>query len=170
MYTVEIDIAEDVFNAVSSQVSRSGDLMEKAYRREVTKVRQRITRRLKPPSKLPVLPFIWSRTASKDARARRWYFANKVRGRGGGRYQRTGKIAAGWKLKTDLKRAGGVITLSNSVPGVEYVMGNRQVPSHKRTGWVNVQDASTEFSQILTDNASEIWFTIADPFGGIRQP
>lgn len=170
MYSATVDIDLDVFDAVQSQIAQSGALMAKAYQRAVTRANQRLKKQFTPPTRLPVLPFIWSPDPVKQRRARAWYFANKVpRGSRGGRYKRTGRMMAAWKFKTDLKRNEGVITLTNDAPGVEYVMGFKQVPSHKITGWPDGDELAFKASEELTNIAIETWYTVADPFGGIPQ-
>jgi hypothetical protein len=169
MYKVTVDIDLDVFDAVQQQVSQSGALMSKAFQRQVTRVRQRLQPRFKAPDRLPALPFIWSDDPAKQRRARAYYYAVilRRRGRRGGRYPRTGKMVAAWKFKVDLRANEGVITLTNDAPGVEYVMGFKQVPSHRITGWPNGDELAFDASQELTNVAIDTWFVVADPFGGI---
>jgi hypothetical protein len=83
----------------------------------------------------PTLPFVWSTDPVKQARARRWYFANKVRGNPGGRYARKHELVRRWQTEARRLRDGAEISTFNDTPGIEYVQGPQQVPSHRDSGW-----------------------------------
>lgn len=90
------------------------------------------------------LPFVWSRNAKSNERARRYYFAAVRRGEiptSGGRYQRTNQYAKSWRV--DLQKSGGLRTISarTNYPGAKFVGGSFdrrrdfQIPGHQTTGW-----------------------------------
>ena len=94
----------------------------------------------KYPARVRHSPFVWSRDPKKNARARRWWFANKR-----GIYQRTGALGRAWQSSVTYSPAEAQITVSvsNPAPGASYVFGAvefgyAQVPSHAATGWVNI--------------------------------
>lgn len=62
---------------------------------------------------------------------RRWYFANADQIP----YQRTGKLAAGWRTDITVSDAAIVFSILNKVKYERYVSGSRQQPFHRNTGW-----------------------------------
>lgn len=162
MYRVSYHVEREVFSGVrtlrKTAPRRVHEYVNKTLKPDVEK---RALSAMQKQPRQSALPFVWSHNPAANARARRWYFANKVpKGRRGKRrYQRTGQMVAGWKVLFDLR--GGTLSLRNSARGVEYVQGNRQVPSHKRTRWAvadvvvekearRAQDALIKFWQSMT--------------------
>lgn len=105
--------------------------------------------------------FKWSNDAEKNAKARRWWFANmpKDQKKSGGFYKRTGKMRRSWE--SDIVAVGSgdnraiQATLENTAPGSSYVYGSiahdwKQVPSHEKTGWLNAGD-SDPISRVIED-------------------
>lgn len=83
----------------------------------------------------PSLPFIWSHDPVKQRKAQRWYFKNKALDRLGGRYSRTQALVNNWKTVGRRTQDGAEIATGNDTPGIEYVQGPLQVPSHTQSGW-----------------------------------
>ena len=112
---------------------------------------------------------MWSLDPFANARAQRWYFANKVpRGSRGGRYKRTGALLESIDIVTVRESTDTeLIALSTDARGAEYVIGDRQVPSHQRSGWPRLDEIAEEESENLTDELIELWFTVTDPFAGV---
>lgn len=83
-----------------------------------------------PPAKHPF--------AFATPKSRRWYFyaihAGLIR-TSGGRYQRTGALAAGWRVDITLGDDAVVLSAANPVRSQKWVTGKRQVPGHRNTGW-----------------------------------
>jgi hypothetical protein len=100
-----------------------------------------VDEKLRPyPPRVRHTPFKWSNDPIKNARARRWWFANK-----NGPHVRTGALARAWQADVDYSPAESqvVVSVGNSAPGASYVVGAaafgyEQVPSHAATGWVNI--------------------------------
>lgn len=91
--------------------------------------------RMYPPRR-DARPFIWSRDPVKQARARRWFYANYPNG-----YTRTRGMAKGWGLNVDLVGDDVLINLANDNEGASWVHGSEdrgQVPGHITTGWKHV--------------------------------
>lgn len=169
MIKVSADLDTRVFDDIQSTISRSGKLMSRAFQRDVTKVRQQFERDVANEPPQAPLPFVWSSNPQAQARARAYYFANKVpRGSRGGRYKRTHKLAKSWKFKIDLKDAAGVITATNDTPGAEYVIGDRQVVSHRIAGWYTDEELRVKYSAVLTERCEQTWRLISDPVGSVR--
>lgn len=91
-------------------------------------------------------PFVWSTDPAKNAKARRWWFANFPNGR-----ERTGALNEA--MSVALERVGKALELivSNSVAYAKWVVStfdqrrNYQIPGHARTGWRRMQDTSITF-------------------------
>lgn len=101
------------------------------------------------PDKLPDHPFIWSTNPQKQRAAQRGYHAAIRRGEirtAGGRYQRTGEMAAGWDADMLIGDGSIVMVVEHKAKskrerdGLKYTTGDAQVPSHERTGWVKHSD------------------------------
>jgi len=162
---IQLQIDTDVLDAVAYTANNAPGLMATAYKRQIRSLRGRLLQRLRLiPQNVPDLPFIWSYDPAAQARARRWYFANKVpKGSKGGRYQRTGAMAEAWDVLADATDYSGILAIDNPAKGAEYVYGPKQVPSHYATGWENVDDVISEFQEQATDEVIEIWGTIVAP-------
>lgn len=116
---------------------------------------------LAAPEDLPALPFIWSNDPAAQARARRWYFANKVpKGSKGGRYQRTGQLEAGNEVVFTPQENGGQFDFLNPANAFKYVYGDRQVPSHYLTGWPQEDKALEPEVTTLRNGIIDDWFTV----------
>jgi hypothetical protein len=160
--------ATDILFAMRDQALRTPALMKTAFERTV----KRSIRRVKPeittyPARLPSLPFKWSNDPAADARARRWYFANKVKGRKGGRYKRTGGLAKSWQFVLETTNFAGAYRIQNMYRGAVFVQGFRQVPSHRQTGWSVVREVVDREMARLENELIESWFTVSDPFAGV---
>lgn len=169
MISAVADVDPTVWEHTRSVIGSSAGVMRTAVQRRVRKVKSRLRADLKAPGDFPDLPFVWSYDPVKQAKARRWYFANKVaRGSRGGRYQRTGDLEAAWDILFEGSDGGAVITLENSSPGAEFVYGERQVPSHYATGWAQLDDLALRYRDELNLGLIEDWFTASDPTAGVR--
>jgi len=155
------------------RINRNIDALPKEFRAEykrrtrnpIRNLRRKVTR---TPSRVPRHPFIWSLEASAQARARRWWFA-AIAGRipgvkiqtSGGRYKRTGKGPKGVKIIFDRKE--GTITIEiKSDRFAKYVIGSKQVPSHKLTGWPRADKEIEKAEVKFLDNAIKVWDDITN--------
>lgn len=163
---------DDTVSKYQQAMDKAPGVMATLTRRRISKSSSRILKRLSvEPDAQPDLPFVWSYNPAKQARARAWYFANVVGEESGGRYKRTHKTAKAWKVNVTVDQNGGVITASNNSKGIDYVEGDRQVPSHYLTGWLTPTDIDEIILQegvILEDQLTEDWHTALDPFAGVR--
>lgn len=167
--TSEVDKSLDLYQQA---LQKAPGVMATLTRRRVQRSTSRILQKLTvEPESTPDHPFIWSYNPEKQARARRWYFANVVRGNVGGRYTRTHKTAKAWRVVVEIDESGGTISAANNAAGVDYVEGDRQVPSHYNTGWltpVEIDDILLNEAILLEDQLFQDWQTAADPFAGVR--
>lgn len=142
-------IKQDLINAPKSVQIYAEKVVPAIIRKDLTPL-------LTEP-RLPDLPFVWSNDTAKNARARRWYFANKVKGRAGGRYVRTHELVNKWKILTAKTRDGAILTVSNDTPGLDYVQGPKQVPSHQDSGWAQYDDVLLKAEKHANDLVIDFW-------------
>jgi hypothetical protein len=153
-------------DAYTDAVRRAPGFMDVQSKRLIQRRKSEIKSEILVAPPLPTLPFVWSLDPEKNANARRWYFANKVdRGSKGGRYPRTGALLEGFDIIVDVSEGAGVFTITNDVPGAEFVIGFKQVPSHHQ--WGNIDDIALKFSELFTDDLINLWYTATDPFAGV---
>lgn len=80
-------------------------------------------------------PFVWSYDPVKNARARRWFFANFPKG-----YKRTGALSRSWKITFVRGKQSISMRVTNNRKGASFVVGSLngklgQVPGHSKSGW-----------------------------------
>lgn len=168
MYSADVFVDTDVLEAYSQAARDAPGFMDAQAKRLIQRRKSELKAEIlvEPPE--PSLPFVWSLDPVKNARARGWYFANKVpRGSAGGRYQRTGALMDAFDILVDTSEGTGVFTITNDAPGAEFVIGFKQVPSHRESGWANLDDTALKFSERITNDLIDLWFTAVDPFAGI---
>lgn len=133
-----------------------------AVRRE----RTRLNKEFERPIPLPTHPFRWSRTPAKQARARRWWFAAVRDGRvptANGRYQRSGLLQRSWDLESRIEAYFGAISIRNTRPGAEFVVGTWQVPSHERSGYPRIDRLAAVSGERLTNEVIALWEVVSMP-------
>lgn len=162
-----LDRSKDITPQLIKQAEQSAATFTALFRKRMQRVSPQIMRDLRiKPAKRPDLPFVWSTNPVKNARARRWYFANKVRrGSPGGRYVRTGGLSDSWQVATNVFNESGSVEAFNDVPGAEFVIGDHIVPSHVDTGWGRVTGGVVqEYQVLLEDGVTEDYYAAV---GGI---
>lgn len=164
MISAGLFVDDDVLSILKSKVTRSPGLFRESLIRQIRGLESEIRRELaeSEPTNLPTLPFVWSTDPAKQARARRWYFANKVKGNAGGRYKRTGQLLRAYQVVSNINKVDGLIQIANPAKGAEYVIGNQQVPSHTDTGWPQIDDIALRYSEVINDNIINLWLFITD--------
>lgn len=156
---------KDVLDAIRSEIARAPQTIQIFAEKTIPNLIQKELKPLTTEPRNPDLPFIWSTDPVKQGRARRWYFANKVRGRTGGRYVRTHQLVRNWKTTVGKLRDGTVINVSNDTPGLDYVQGPLQVPSHRDSGWAQYDDVLLRAEQKANDTLIDAWLGILDTKG-----
>jgi hypothetical protein len=160
MVSFTLTYDKDVLDALKADIARAPKTIAIFAEKTLpTLIRKDLTPLVTEPRN-PDLPFVWSNDPVKQARARRWYFANKVKGRGGGRYVRTHALVNNWRVTAGGSATGSIVTVSNDTPGLEYVQGNRQVPSHKDSGWAQYDDVLLKAEKKANDLLIEAWFNV----------
>jgi hypothetical protein len=154
---------DDVLKALQEQIRQTPRRMRSRIQRAASRTASQLLKdaRDSEPAQRPQLPFVWSTNPAANARARRWYFANMVdKNRWRERYERTGRLIQAFVTRINVEDLAGLVVLENDIPGAAYVVGDRQVPSHIRTGWPNIDDLVIEASERLQDELIQAWFDV----------
>lgn len=154
MFTAVLQPNLDILNVVNMRVTNSPRLMQTAVKRNLSRLKSRILRRLQTEPGSPRYPLRW-----KSQRQRRYVMA-KLRRAGNLPYQRTGALAADYDLELDLKSESGVFILTNDNPAFSFVSGAFQQPFHMDTGWLKLEDEIPRFEQEISDVLVQTWITI----------
>jgi hypothetical protein len=168
MIEITITVEGKVFDDILAKLPLTKQTAERAFRQVIAAARPRIEGKMQAPSNVPDLPFVWSYDPAANARARRWYFANKVpKGSKGGRYQRTGALTDGLDVALFSETDGFSAAITSAFDKFEYVIGDRQVPSHEQTPWFNLDAIVDEESILLADEVIDRWLELVDLTGGV---
>lgn len=136
--------------------------MKTLVRRERAEIRKEVAVEVRPPEH----PFRWSTEPEQQKSAARWWFRRVKLGlvaTANGRYIRSGSILKGWKLESNIDDLDGLITLGNVAPGSEYVVGDKQVPSHAKSGHPQIAKVAMRSSKRMNAKARVLFRTIARP-------
>lgn len=117
-------------------------------RRLKAEVVQPLKRQLQTEPRPAVLPFTFA-----TAKSRRWYFANKVKGKKGGRYVRTHKFTRGWDVRVITADNAVALSINNPEKATKYITGKRQVPGHRITGWRRHDSVYNPFIKLARKSA-----------------
>ncbi len=165
MVSFTLTYDRDALEAIAETIRIAPKTMQTFVEKSVPDAIRKELKPLTTEPRQPDLPFIWSYDAVKQARARRWYFANKVRGKTGGRYVRTHGLVKNWKVTAGSTQQGSIISVQNDTPGLDYVQGPRQVPSHQDSGWAQYDDVLLKAEKKANDMVIETWLSILDSKG-----
>lgn len=169
MVNFAISFDKDVLELVQRDIAKAPETIRVFAEKSIPALMEKELAPIKTEPRTPDLPFIWSYDPVKQGRARRWYFANKVRGKTGGRYVRTHALVNNWKTNVGSLRTGVIVTVTNDTPGLEYVQGVRQVPSHRDSGWQRYEDTLLKAEKKANDLLIDAWFDVLDkPASGSR--
>lgn len=101
-------------------------------------------------------------------RQRKAFFASDGFGRGiPARRGSPPAVTAGWGAEFIATEDGGIVALTNTVPHMKYVQGDRAQPFHLDTGWVQLDDVREDAFREMEGVAVQEWFLSADPLDGI---
>lgn len=162
---VEVIVDFSAFDAIETAVEGVPEQFLAAVAKRVEDTRPAFQQSVRPPDDLPELPFIWSGDPDAQVRARAWWFAHLrelgIYNPSGGRYQRTGAMVKAWDLRHVAEENGGRVEAFNNADGAEYVYGERQVPSHRLTGWGLVTEQLDKQGELLGAGFAEDWFIVS---------
>lgn len=161
MYTGSLTIDNDIIQAIEDNVNNLPVLMETAFKRQQRLIRRSVLAKLrKQPGKVKY-PIQWA-----SARQRRAFFASDGFGKGIP-YQRTGGLVNAWEV--DFVREGDsyAIVAVNPLPAAQYVVGDKQQPFHRNTGWYRADDVLIDETIRAEDVLIDTWFTVTDDLAGV---
>lgn len=162
---IEVDTrqAERLLRAVERNIAQAPSRFRNAMRGEGGRLANRAVSKLSREPGPPIYPIRWA-----SLRQRRAYFATRGFGRGIPS-RRSGALLRNWSADFFGDSEGGVVTLSNPVPWMRYVQGDRPQPFHLDTGYVQVSEVVDDFYQEASEKGIEVFFVAADPFTGIER-
>lgn len=158
VYRIDAIIDSDVLQAVKAIPDRVDPAMGR-YVQQVVRpaVQSRVNQTFAVYPGPVVRPFQFA-----TEKSRRAYFATKGFGKGLP-YHRTNELQRGWKVEVDRRKNSGFISIRNTAPAAVYVIGGRQVPGHRRTGWGEHFDAYTiSVSEYVIDLLITGWVETID--------
>jgi len=99
------------------------------------------------------------------AKSRRYYFWLR---KGKGPYRRTGHLLESWTIEVQASVTDGFITAVNTASYAQWVIGDRQVPGHRNTGWYRASDELVETSVYINNMLIDGWYSISEPGKGVK--
>lgn len=161
MIAMDVSVNHDILQAIAEGAIQSPGRMRTAYRRNVGRFKSRILRRVKVVPGKPRYPLRWA-----SERQRRAFFATDGFG-GGIPYQRTNRLINSYDVILTDTASGAILSLTNSDPKAQFVVGDRAQPFHLDTGWIQIanviSDARVEAEEILI----QTWYTVVGEFAGV---
>lgn len=161
MIAMQVTVDTDILKAIADGARQSPGKMRTAYRRNVGRLKGRILARLKVIPPPPKYPLRW-----KSERQRRAYFATDGFG-AGIPYQRTNRMVNSYDVRMVDTAEGAIISVTNTDPKAQFVVGDWAQPFHLDTGWVQmgsvISDARKEAEEILI----QTWYTVVSEFAGV---
>ena len=145
-------------DTVNQVVKGSAAIMRNYQKVRARQAVRRIRIRFSAPDNGPSYPFIWSYDPAAQGRARRWWFANKGKN---GPHKRTGDMERAWDVRFIQVGDGGVIEASNEASGVEYVYGDKQIPSHYLTGWPQADEVVEQEAAVMSEQLVNDWYFVS---------
>lgn len=164
MLTVTFDASALLtsLNAATTRAVRSPAIMSTLHKRSMSRLTQRYLRilRVEPPTGNTF--GITRLMTRKQAR-----YVHALRGGMEGAFQRTHGISKGWQPKVQALNSSGEVSISNTVPGVNYVEGYDQQPFLKALGWPYVPPILDRFMQDAAAITRINWDTSSDLYAGV---
>ena len=155
MIRMDVTVDMDVLEAIRDAAKDSPRRMNKAYKRKIKRIRQRILDELRQYPGPVKYPFRW-----KSERQRRAYFATDGFG-WGIPYVRTDALKDSWRTHIRDQQNGAVFEVENKAPYAVYVMGDWQQPGHLQTGWNSAAEIVARYRERATDELIDVWGAIA---------
>lgn len=119
--------------------------------------------RLKTEPGKPNYPIRW--TSEKQRRA---FFATKGFGRGiPASRSNPSAVLEGWSAGFIPTNDGGILAITNDVPHMTFVQGDRAQGFHRDTGYVQLDDVIDDGFREMEGVAIEVFFEAADPLEGL---
>lgn len=155
MIKIDVTVDTDVLDAISEAAKESPRRMNKAYKRRIKSIRQRILDDLREYPGPAKKPFRWA-----SERQRRAFFATDGFGHGIP-YVRTNALKDGWTTHIRDKKDGAVFEVVNNADYSVFVMGDWQQPGHIQTGWASAAKIVSKYREQATDELIDTWGLVA---------
>lgn len=154
---------KEAFGNIKLQILAAPQAIVEYALAEIPAVMQREITPLTTEPSAPSLPFIWSTDPVKQRKAQRWYFKNKVkRGSSPGRHLRTHALINKWQTTGRRTSGGAEIVTENDMPGLEFVQGPQQVPSHQTSGWERYEIVLPQAREKAINMITDKWLHTLD--------
>lgn len=163
---------DPLFDSVVADIERLPKDFRREFKKQTLKPIRNFRARIKrPPSRQPAPNFVWSFDAAAQKRAKGWWFAaiaGKIPGvqidTDGEHYRRSGALLA--NISVHLDRPVGTITVTGvDSDAFDHTVGDKQVPSHERTGWKNIPEELEKTTVQFIDKGIEVWGDLTDRIG-----
>lgn len=161
MIAMQVTVDNDILEAIKDGIRQSPARMRIAYRRNVGRLKGRILAKLKVVPNAPKYPIRW-----KSERQRRAFFATDGFG-GGIPYQRTNKLVNSYDVRMVDTAEGAIISVTNSDPKAQFVVGDWAQPFHLDTGWVQMADVISDARKEAEEILIQTWYTVVGEFAGV---
>ena len=155
MIKIDVTVDTDVLDAISEAAKESPRRMNKAYKRRIKSIRQRILDDLREYPGPAKKPFRWA-----SERQRRAFFATDGFGHGIP-YVRTNALKDGWTTRVRDTKDGAIFEVANNTDYAEYVVGDWAQPGHLQTGWASASVTVAKYREEATDILIDAWGEVA---------
>lgn len=152
---MDVTVDTDVLDAIAEATQDAPRRMNKAYKRRVKRLRQRILDDLRQYPGPVKYPFRW-----KSERQRRAYFATDGFGWGIPTV-RTHALRDSWTTRIKDQRTGAIFEVENNAPYARFVVGDDQQPGHLQTGWQSAAQIVARYREQAVDELIDTWGAIA---------
>jgi len=150
MYKAGVALDTDVIDTIQAVAQRQPEIVAAYVRRELRPfVSQQVDKRLRVEPGPVARPIQW--TSEKQRKA---FFATDGFGHGMP-YKRQHKLVKAWEVRGDYTNTFSGITITNTAPAAQYVMGKRQQEFHKNTGWPYAPSVLQAISLLTNDFAAD---------------
>lgn len=164
MISVKLTVETDILEAIAEAARTSPKLMQTAYDRNTRRLRSRMIKELSTEPRASTPPIRWKNARQKRAVMRKLRLMGMEDG-----YVRSHALSKAWKANLKPDGTGGIMTVTNNTPYVEFVQGDWTQPFHLDTGWPQAGDIFSRYRVEAEDVLIATWFTIVDDFAGVRR-
>src|SRR6056297_1510184 len=156
MYSGSLSIDNDIIDAIENNAGKLPALMNTAFKRQRTKIRQSVLARLRVEPGPVKYTIQW-----KSDKQRKAFFASNGFGKGIPT-KRTGALTKAWDVEFTEAGETYEIVATNNKPYARYVIGDDQQPFHRNTGWYQADNILIDETIKAQDALIETWFTVTD--------
>jgi hypothetical protein len=156
MIRIETVVDSDIIKAYRDLARDMPKVTQKAFKGIVQRYSTKMLKELSTEPGKPRYPLRW-----KSARQRRYVMA-KLRREGNLPYQRTHKLARGWRVDTKATGNEGYMRVYNDVPSAVFVQGDFAQPMHLDTGWPQAAEVFVKYEELMVDDLIQTWYALVE--------